>query len=180
MQFVVSKALSCRLVKFVAKNVLIQPNLLEDNLIHGETGNVYMLYLPGLTSCYHILVNYKRPLDTSQLQDINKPRTYNQPKYHKQPSFTMMTFSTFSGEKLQIFHADGTSSIRNPTEEELQRQLEAGTLGFSCGGLGVDCRIRDDLGTSRVCPGISGQIITTKPPVGHLKWFSKGIPPKSP
>ena len=61
---------------------------LEDNLIHGETGNVYMLYLQGLTSCYHILVNYKRPLDTSQLHDINKP------KYHKQPSFTMMTFST--------------------------------------------------------------------------------------
>ncbi len=29
--------------------------------------------------------------------------------------------------------------------------------------------------------GESGQIITTKPPVGHPKWwFSKGIPPKSP
>jgi len=33
--------------------------------------------------------------------------------------------------RVEIFHADGTSSIRNPTEEELQRQLEAGHQSLS-------------------------------------------------
>ena len=48
--------------------------------------------------------------------------------------------------------------------------------------------IREDLGKMNgesppplKNPVIFGQIITTKPPSSHLKWwFSKGIPPKSP
>lgn len=57
-QIVVSKALSCHLAKFFAKVLLIQLSLLEDNLIDGETSETSILYLQGLASRYHILVNY--------------------------------------------------------------------------------------------------------------------------
>lgn len=49
-QIVVSKALSCHLAKFFAKVFLIQPSLLEDNLIDGETSETSILYISWWTT----------------------------------------------------------------------------------------------------------------------------------